>query len=140
MNILLAEDQPDLAFLLTNILSSCRVVWKEDGEKALAEFQECRELDTGQAYDYIVSDNDMPVMDGVRFAREVRTLNQKIPIILWTGGPFPLEYGLFTDLVYKDDLDYWTDSKFYSLGLRQGECALTSSIPAEFQQLKEAYD
>ncbi len=78
-NVLLAEDSPAARILTGALLKriGCNVDAAEHGEEALDYVQT-------SSYDLILMDIEMPVMDGVVAAREIRTLGgeiSKTPII-----------------------------------------------------------
>lgn len=81
--ILLIEDDISLANMVIMMLSSSQVeiVWAKNGQDAIMEFEYGR-------FNLIVSDYNMPVMDGVQFIRELRTIDNIIPIILYTSQTF----------------------------------------------------
>jgi len=78
--ILLAEDDPNLGSLLQEYLQAkdFETVLCTDGDKAFKTFSK-------QQFDFVILDVMMPVKDGFTVAREIRTINKKIPIIFLTA-------------------------------------------------------
>lgn len=80
VKILLAEDDTSLGTVLSSYLKakSFDVTLCVDGEIALKRFKE-------QLYDFIILDVMMPVKDGFTVAREIRKVDQEIPILFLTA-------------------------------------------------------
>lgn len=78
--ILLAEDDPNLGTLLQEYLEAkdFETVLCSDGDKAFKTFSK-------QQFDFVLLDVMMPVKDGFTVAKEIRTINKKIPIIFLTA-------------------------------------------------------
>lgn len=78
--ILLAEDDPNLGTLLREYLEAkdFDTVLCTDGDKAFKVFNQ-------QQFDFVILDVMMPLKDGFTVAREIRTLNKRIPIIFLTA-------------------------------------------------------
>jgi PAS domain S-box-containing protein len=80
--ILLVDDQPDLAEVtgihLENRRDNFDVTLASDGETALAILAET-------AVDCVVSDYEMPEMDGLELLRAVKDREPSLPFILYTG-------------------------------------------------------
>ncbi len=78
--ILLAEDDPNLGTLLQEYLEAkeFETVLCPDGDKAFKTFSK-------QQFDFVLLDVMMPVKDGFTVAKEIRTINKKIPIIFLTA-------------------------------------------------------
>lgn len=78
--ILLAEDDPNLGSLLQEYLEAkdFDTVLCTDGDKAFKTFSR-------QQFDFVLLDVMMPIKDGFTVAKEIRTLNKKIPIIFLTA-------------------------------------------------------
>jgi two-component system chemotaxis response regulator CheY len=80
MKILLVDDSRTIRNIQKNVLSQLGytdVTEAEDGARALEIFAE-------MAFDMVLVDWNMPVMDGVAFVRKVRESNKRIPIIMCT--------------------------------------------------------
>ena len=78
--ILLAEDDPNLGVLLTEYLQAkdFDVVLTTDGDKAFKTFSK-------QQFDFVILDVMMPVKDGFTVAKEIRTINKKVPLLFLTA-------------------------------------------------------
>ena len=83
--VLLAEDGPDnqrlIAFLLTQRGASVTVA--ENGRVAVTEVLRAR--DSGQPFDCVLMDMQMPVLDGYGAAQELRAAGCRVPIIALTA-------------------------------------------------------
>jgi two-component system OmpR family response regulator len=72
--------------LLRHVLARCLtdagfdVIEAEDGQAALAALSSCRD-----SLQLVITDINMPGMDGVEFAREFRPLCPRVPILFITG-------------------------------------------------------
>lgn len=81
ISVLYVDDESDFLFLVKKFLENepdLSVDTTSSAQEALAK------LDT-KSYDVIVSDYQMPGMDGIQFLQKVRTLYGSIPFILFTG-------------------------------------------------------
>lgn len=80
IKILIAEDDKNLGILLREYLQAknFEVDLFPDGEKAFKAFK-------NTSYDICVLDVMMPIKDGITLAKDIRLLNQKIPIIFLTA-------------------------------------------------------
>jgi len=80
LSILLAEDDPNLGALLVDYLSGdgYAVHLCCDGEEALKNFRQ-------RHFDLCLLDVMMPRMDGFTLAREIRTIDNKIPLLFITA-------------------------------------------------------
>lgn len=82
MNILIVDDEPEYRFLLSHYLEDCgyKVFTAEHGEAGL------KRLDY-ETIDLIISDVYMPIMDGLKFHRIVRSIPrfEKIPFLFVSG-------------------------------------------------------
>ena len=78
--ILLVEDAPNLGAVLKNYLelSGFDVLLKSDGKKGWSTFK------TG-SFDLCILDVMMPEMDGLTLAKEIRKVNEDIPLIFLTA-------------------------------------------------------
>ena len=81
IKILLAEDDPIAVLLIKRILKKieCEVTVAENGAIALQCFKE------HPGWDLILMDMMMPEMNGFEATREIRKLNQTVPIIAQTA-------------------------------------------------------
>jgi CheY-like chemotaxis protein len=76
------DDEPFLRVLKTSIkllLPAYQVVTTKDGYAALAQFQQ-------QSFDLLLTDYDMPRMNGLDLAERVRQISPDILIVLMTAG------------------------------------------------------
>lgn len=84
LSFLIAEDDPDLRPILTHVLAdafpSAHVLAYANGREALAEFDR-----TGA--DLVVSNHDMPEMNGPTFVRALRERSATLPIVMVSGSP-----------------------------------------------------
>ena len=80
LSILYVDDQPLLLEATKAYLESFEFIvdTAESGKEALQKI-------TDNNYDAIVSDYQMPVMDGIELLKEIRSMNLDIPFILFTG-------------------------------------------------------
>jgi signal transduction histidine kinase/CheY-like chemotaxis protein len=80
--ILLAEDEEQVALILKTMLVALgfTVIEAADGKEALELY-----LKYAAEITLVVTDMDMPVMDGYELFRELKTLNPKLPIIISSG-------------------------------------------------------
>ena len=79
--ILLVEDDPNLGLLLQDYLQlkgKFDVVLCKDGEEGLRAF-------TKQSYDLLILDVMMPKKDGFTLGKEIRKINNHVPIIFATA-------------------------------------------------------
>jgi DNA-binding response OmpR family regulator len=76
MKILIAEDDPNIRFGLSQALKNegYELLMAENGAIALELFQ-------AQSPDFIILDIMMPVMDGYTVCKEIRKVNEQIPIL-----------------------------------------------------------
>ncbi len=86
MNILLAEDNPVNQEITVGLLETldCAVTVVENGKEAV-------DAVTGNLFDLVLMDCQMPVMDGLdatRAIRETVTANERLPIIALTANDF----------------------------------------------------
>ncbi|MBN1673072.1 MAG: response regulator [Kiritimatiellae bacterium] len=98
--ILIVDDEPDILSVLESILAGAghEVVAASNGAEAMARLRE-------QAVDLVISDINMPGVDGLDLLRAVREDGARIPIVLLTGDAKPetatrsLKYNVFDYLV-----------------------------------------
>lgn len=78
--ILLVEDDPNLGRLLRDYFTAkdYEVVLKEDGEEGHQAFK-------NDNFDLLILDVMMPVKDGFSLARDIRSLDEHVPIIFLTA-------------------------------------------------------
>src|SRR3989344_3643976 len=90
MKIVVVDDDKDVRHLLEDVVeqSGPTAVLASNGREAWEL------LDRGEKFDFIISDNDMPEMDGVELLQRVRGNSRTagIPFILVSAGdPVPLK-------------------------------------------------
>jgi two-component system, chemotaxis family, chemotaxis protein CheY len=82
MKILLVDDSGTMRAIQKRCLfklgvAGDDVVEAKNGQVALEQFRK-------EAFDIILTDQNMPVMDGLTFVKEVRTTDKDIPIVMVT--------------------------------------------------------
>ena len=80
MKVLLVDDSGTMRIIQKRCLNSLGiedVVDAEDGQQALDHFLK-------QTFDVVLSDWNMPVMDGLTLLKEIRQWNKEIPVIMIT--------------------------------------------------------
>lgn len=80
ISVLVVEDEPEILATLIQILS--RIVEKVFSAKNGIEALECYQKET---IDLIISDIDMPQMNGIELLKQVRQNDTRLPFILSTG-------------------------------------------------------
>jgi DNA-binding NtrC family response regulator len=80
--VLVVDDDFALLTAYANLLRAAghEVATADDGLEA-------RELLMNRAFDVIVSDVDMPLMDGIALLESVRVFDRDVPVVLMTGTP-----------------------------------------------------
>ena len=82
--ILIVDDDPDLLRLLADSIglccAECEVVRASDGRAALEQLE-------GQPFDLILTDYQMPGMNGLELASTVHQTSPGTPIVLVTATP-----------------------------------------------------
>ena len=81
ISILYVDDEPEL-------LGLCKIFLEQAGEflvTPVASVQESLDLLSTTSYDAIISDYQMPDIDGLEFLKRVRSHDDDIPFILFTG-------------------------------------------------------
>lgn len=89
IRILLIEDNRLVSRVIRDTLApeGWEVTVREDGVSALAE------IEGAEAYDLIITDYELPGVNGVALARTVRSARHRrlVPIIMFTASPVELE-------------------------------------------------
>lgn len=85
-HVLVVDDLPDIRYLIGEILTSAgaRVSYAADGEEALACYH--RERESGDAFDLIVMDMQMPGIDGLTASKQLRSEGYQSPILALTAA------------------------------------------------------
>ncbi len=80
--VMIVDDEPEIGSLIKELLEieGLQVDAFVDPAAALAAFTELQ-----SQYFMIISDLSMPGMSGIEFARKVREMNKKLPMVLWSG-------------------------------------------------------
>jgi DNA-binding NtrC family response regulator len=80
MKILVVDDEEGARELFFTILSDegYDIILANNGEEALARFK-------GEAYDLVITDIKMPVMDGLQLLQEIRKTGSKTDVIMVTA-------------------------------------------------------
>ena len=86
LRILIVDNDATLLNLLTLVISrvcpDCQVVSTADGASALTELQN---LTNSQAFDLLLTDYEMPAMNGLELAQAARVVSPGTRIVLMTG-------------------------------------------------------
>ena len=86
LRILIVDNDAALLNLLTLVISrvcpDCQVVSTADGASALTELQN---LTNSQAFDLLLTDYEMPAMNGLELAQAARVVSPRTRIVLMTG-------------------------------------------------------
>ena len=119
MVILIAEDHEDVRLAISNIL-------KADGFTVLTTYDGRAALELSRCYpgtiDLVVSDMDMPRMDGLELCQTIATERPGIKVLIISGGLQELEH------VYMKGLPF-LQKPFTGTALRQSITALLSPNP-----------
>ena len=85
VRILFVEDETDLVAIISDTLNKLKAnfVTAENGQIALEKFKEYND------FDLIVTDINMPVMNGLELIKNIRELNQDIPVIIMSAHTEP---------------------------------------------------
>ena len=115
MKILIVDDEPDMISILRQTLYKPDVVFADayNGFEALKIFEEFRP-------DLVVTDYQMPKMNGLDLAIEVQSIDSKVPIVLLTGIDVPSEYQGVFSRVFRKPIDSY-NFKVYVYGELQKE-------------------
>src|SRR4051794_7408437 len=83
-HVLLVDDDEPLRTTYRGILrlAGFKVDCAGDGRAAA-------EMAARRSYDVVVSDIDMPYLDGLQMVRLLRERGDSVPVVLLTGGPSP---------------------------------------------------
>jgi PAS domain S-box-containing protein len=131
-SVLHVDDDPDLGALVQAYLEresselDCTVTTETDPEAALALVRS-----GATDFDVVISDYNMPEMNGIEFLRAVREVRPELPVLLFSGeetadiAPEIIESGL-TDYLRKS-----ADTDQYTMLIRRVEHAVESE--GEFQ-------
>lgn len=84
--ILVVEDDQDLLDIMSEIFQTAgaKVLTAKNGKLAL-------DIVNVQRIDFVVSDIQMPVLDGIQLLKKIRAMNPKVPIVLLATGQAQIE-------------------------------------------------
>ncbi len=85
IKILFVEDEVDLVAIISDTLTKLKANFETacNGQIALDKFKEIND------FDLIVTDINMPVMNGLEFIKNVREINSDIPVIIMSAHTEP---------------------------------------------------
>jgi CheY-like chemotaxis protein len=80
VKILVADDNRPILTLVCRMLAAlgCEATGASDGREALSRFE-------GEGFDLVLTDLQMPHMDGWELARRVKSLAPEMPVVAMTG-------------------------------------------------------
>lgn len=81
MRILIADDDHEMREMYATIFEGHDLTIVRDGAAAVHEYHK------QGAFDYVVTDYQMPKKNGVVVVMEIRAINPKQPIVLCSGDP-----------------------------------------------------
>ena len=84
LHVLIADDDASIRGLLATILgtSECSVDLVSNGQEAIRAFEDCE-------YDLVITDLEMPRVDGKRLTQSIRQHNTSVPVVMITGCANP---------------------------------------------------
>jgi CheY-like chemotaxis protein len=90
LNLLYVEDEDTVRDLTANILKNFlnSIVVAKDGQEGLELFQN-NDINSNNSFDVIITDINMPRLDGLSMIEEIRKSNRDIPIIITTAHDDP---------------------------------------------------
>jgi CheY-like chemotaxis protein len=82
--VLVVDDELPIRELLANLLGHLGHVWETacDAAEALSKVEKAE-------FDLVLTDLNMPGMNGYELAREIKRRKQRMPVVLITGNPPP---------------------------------------------------
>jgi CheY-like chemotaxis protein len=80
LHVLIADDDAAIRGLLATILGTteCSVDLVTNGQEAIRAFAD-------RQYDLVITDLEMPILDGRALTRAIRQLNSSVPVAMITG-------------------------------------------------------
>ena len=90
VKILFVEDEQDLVAIISDTLTKLQANFEtaNNGQIALDKFKEVSDTES-EAFDLIVTDINMPVMNGLELIKHIRDLNSDIPVIIMSAHTEP---------------------------------------------------
>jgi DNA-binding response OmpR family regulator len=84
VHVLIADDDAAIRGLLATILgtSECSVDLVSNGQEAILAFADCE-------YDLVITDLEMPRVDGKELTQSIRQRNTSVPVVMLTGCADP---------------------------------------------------
>ena len=84
LHVLIADDDASIRGLLATILgtSECSVDVVSNGQEAIRAFADCE-------YDLVITDLEMPRVDGKGLTQSIRQHNTSVPVVVITGCADP---------------------------------------------------
>jgi len=85
IKILFVEDETDLVTIISDTLTKLKANFEtaENGKIAFEKFQEVND------FDLVVTDINMPVMNGLELIKNIREVDTKIPVIIMSAHTEP---------------------------------------------------
>ena len=85
VKILFVEDETDLVTIISDTLNKLKANFEtaENGQVALEKFKKFND------FDLIVTDINMPVMNGLELIKNIREINKDIPVIIMSAHTEP---------------------------------------------------
>ncbi len=85
IRILFVEDEQDLVTIISDTLTKLKANFEtaNNGQLALDKFKEFND------FDLIVTDINMPVMNGLELIKNIRDINKDIPVIIMSAHTEP---------------------------------------------------
>ena len=85
VRILFVEDETDLVTIISDTLNKLKANFEtaENGQIALEKFKEHND------FDLIVTDINMPIMNGLELIKNIRELDKDIPVIIMSAHTEP---------------------------------------------------
>jgi YesN/AraC family two-component response regulator len=85
VKILFVEDETDLVAIISDTLSKLKANFEtaENGQVALDKFKEVKD------FDLIVTDINMPIMNGLELIKNIREIDKDIPVIIMSAHTEP---------------------------------------------------
>ena len=150
ISVLYVEDEKDVREFTTKLLGSLvkKVYSAEDGLDGLEQFKENKE-----SIDLIVSDINMPKMDGLEMCTQIKEINKEIPIVITSAHNDPsflkkaINVGVSTYAMKPIDLYQLVESMIKAIEpiylkekLEKLNISLETRVDNEIQKIKSILD